>query len=613
MKKSLLPILAGILALTIALQNYSATPVVKILDPRYSNPIACFPGELFNITIAGMYEVDKAWLIAPGLNYTLNIVQIYPREGGYKILTKVPENVKPELYDIYLISGAGLIREPRCVWIIDRYPDNITFIHLTDIHIGVITDNIPSHYYYQTAINLVNALPVDFAVITGDDIDKGNDIIALKTFYKVTNKARKPTFIIPGNHDHYHTDVNSFKEKYYGFYVGPAYWYRVIGSFLIVGLDTGAMGFMNSSQLKWFKNILAKYNDKVKIVLMHHPIFNSLFGEVKGSWTAQVPSAAEFLRLVEQYEVKLVLSGHVHKDGVVLYNGRTWFVTTTTTSGPKVSQYHGFRIITVTSDGKVIIQAPKGKDPLHEAASFNIEKISMRYVTNRDNTACTIVVDIEKDFELNLSNVILHFYVSSQVEKYEYGIYGEVESFEIKRYGPDWYVATVKTDLKPGVKKIFTVASFKDEKAPSVKIDSYSPKNPVLGKDLVTFYISASDDGWGVDQVYLVYETPNGTSTVLSTYLWRGMYYIAEIPPLNFESIEVWAKAVDFAGDWKESEKITISYKQLEEEKTVEKQEQMPSSEVQEEKGIFGFPLQLAVMIIVIIVIVIAFVLIKHK
>lgn len=547
----------------------------------YSVPIPVLRGGVFNATILvgeKTVEVVGAWILAPGHNYTLELVAKVSA-GSYLIVTlKAPADAVPELYDLYIRISEGLLHSPRSVWVLDEWPTKISFLHFTDVHIGILTGGVPSWIYYETAIGILNALDVDFAVITGDEVDVGSDVPSLKKLREITNKARKPTFMIPGNHDHSQTDEVSFQKKFYGFYVGPATWYRVLGNFLIVGLDTGAEGFLDSKQLKWLEGVLAAHRGKVKILLMHHPLFNygvyakitgswkeidKLSNYLYGSWHDHMGSAKEFLRLVEEYNVTVVLAGHVHGDGFVFYNKRTWFITTTTTcAGVREGDYRGFKLIVLDSKGKLYQVGVPGLDPFKGFCAYNIEKARIVTYVDSSLTAYTIEVKLSSGFKLSIENATVFFYVNASIPTDAYKFYGDtkaIKEYKIYPYG-NLYLVKVIVDLKPPASFKLTFSSYEDKEPPVVKIQLYTPRNPVSGKDALTLYIKAEDKGWGLESIKVIVQTDATKREFPASYVSEGSYQV-RIPPLRVSKIKVKAVATDHAGNVGESQEIEISYK----------------------------------------------------
>ncbi len=550
---------------------------LRIVDPLYSVPMPVLAGGHFvaKVLAEASVGVEGAWLLAPGSNVTLTLVST-ATEGSYLLLNfSVPADTASGLYDLYVRCGGELLASPRSVWVLSEWPSELVFLHFTDIHIDIKVDGRSSSRY-EAAIMLLNNLPVMFAVITGDDVDVGSDVPALRLFREITNRARKPTFIIPGNHDHAQTDEASFRERYYGVYIGPATWYRVIGRFLLVGLDTGLEGFLDSAQLRWLEGVLSEHRDKVKVLLMHHPLFNyATFGRVRGSWREvekirnvysswrdHMDSAKELLRLIEEYNVTLVLAGHVHGDATVLYNDRTWFVTTTTTcAGIRSGDYRGFRIIRLSDRGEVLQLGVPGKNPLAGFSSFNIDLLKVAYVSDPQLKACTVKVSVAPGFELAIENLTVCYYVNGSVPASEYELYGDVDRVlgrEVLSYGALHLVRAV-VRVKPGEEFKLTAACYEDETPPEVSIMMYTPRRPVSGKDSVMVYIKAVDEGYGVESVKLVYETPAGAREVRAEHV-RGSTYQARIPPLRAKEVKLKAVATDFAGNVGESAELVVSY-----------------------------------------------------
>ncbi len=556
---------------------------LSIEDPLYSIPAVTVPGGRFNVTLTGtideVADISALFIVAPGYNYTCSYNIELTNETSLVLSVEVPENTTPELYDIYLKIQEGnktiVLHEPRSLWVLSEYPSTIRFLHYTDIHIGIRTDNVWTYEFYYSAINLANMLPVDFVVITGDDIDVGSDIASLKLFRTLTNFMRKPTFIIPGNHDHAGVDtITAFEEKYYGKYIGRRYWYRIIGKFLLIGLDTGSYGYLDDAQLKWLEKILEKYNDKVKIILTHHPLFgydargyisgtwkefNKLYSLLYPSWQEHSDSAKEFLRLIEEYNVTMALAGHIHTDRVVIYNNRTYFITTTTTcAGRRESDYRGFRIIEVTSNGRVLKYYEPSRNPFQGMNSYNIEVFETEFKWPNNFTYFVNYMRENNKGWLDISNATLYLYVNRTLSKNEYKIFGNNTSITLLPYGDYWLIKATNISVLPGELTELVVSPFIDNDPPTISMIYYTPRNPPQ-RSQVTFLIKVEDKGWGVRKVEITY-TYMGTNRTIPTYF-DGKYWSTILPPLpGVENTTIIVVAEDFAGNRAVSEPLTIKY-----------------------------------------------------
>jgi len=566
-------LLALLLPLLAALPVAFSAPGARVVDPRYSVPVAVLPGQAFNATLAGAESVTGAWLLAPGANVSLRVVGTWLQGGKLVVQLETPKGAKPDLYDLCFSAG-GVVCEPRSVWVLDREPEKLSIAHLTDIHVEVVVDGVRSTFYFETAINLANSMPVDVVAITGDCVDIGSDISSLRALRDLTNRIRKPTLVVPGNHDHAQTDERSFEELYYGVHVGPAHWYRVIGPFLVVGLDTGYGGYVDSNQLRWLESVLAAHAGKVKVLLMHHPLFRArLFREINGSWREieklqpylyaswanRIDEARELLRLIEEYGVSAVLAGHVHTDGLVVYNGRTWFVTTVTACGS--GEYRGFKVVEVGRDGSVKVVGLPGRDPMRERSSFVLDGTLVRVVESPDRRASTVIARLSPNLGLDLPELSIFLLLNATQPAESYRVYGNatlVKGLEILPYG-GFHAAKLALAAPKGVVTV-TVACYEDREPPAVSLLMYTPMRPVAGRDSVTLYVKAEDGGWGVRGVRVEYEAGSLKGAVEARETGPGSFR-AELPPLNVTKLRVAAVAVDFAGNTA-SDTIEIEYAQ---------------------------------------------------
>jgi len=551
-----------LIALTALLPLAFPSPEVRIIDPRYAVPVVVVPGQSFNATLQGVRDVSGAWIAAPGFNVSLLPVKSWRFEDTVTVLLEVPKNAMRALYDLCMSTSELTVCEPRSVWVLEREPDRLAIAHLTDIHVEIIIGGVRSTLYLETALNLVNTLPVDIAVVTGDCVDVGSHVDSLKKLQELINRVRKPTFLLPGNHDHSQTDEKSFNEVYYGRYVGPATWYRVFGNFLLAALDTGYAGYVDPSQLVWLEGVLSAHKDKVKILMMHHPLFRAgLFREIDGSWREidnlkaylysswanRLDVAGELLRLIEEYNVTAVLAGHVHTDGLVIYNGRTWFVTTIATCGS--ADYRGFKIVEVERGGRVRVIGIAGKDPLREPSSFVLDGSLIRVIPTPDLKAANVVGYISPALGIDLKQLTVYMYLNSSLPAEAYTVYGDsalVREVATTPYG-SVYLAKLTVDVPSEWFRV-TLSSFKDEAPPSVSLSLYTPARPVAARDSVTLYIKAQDEGWGVWRVYVDYETDTARGTLIAQEIASASYQAA-LPPLNATSVRLTVRAVDFAGN----------------------------------------------------------------
>ncbi len=557
---------------------------IKIADPVYSVPAPAKPGDVINVTVEyeGTFEPSNIVLLAPGLKYVVSSWSVVSQEEGKTVISvQVPSDVVPELYDIIIdgsFNGQQItLRSPRSVWVVSEFPTHLRILHISDVHIGIFLDSKYAWERYEGHVTIGNALNPTVIFITGDDVDVGNDVTSLKIFYSQTNEFRSPTFIVPGNHDWAGiSNKQDFLTKFYGRYIGPPHWVRTFGNFTIIGLNSGSEGYFDFTQLEWLSQVLDKYSDKTVMILLHHSIFNDngkvygnhtnyqqIYNMLYSSWRDHMDSFLEFLKIIDEHpNVVAVFTGHIHRDNVVLYNDRVWFITTTTACGGR-PEYRGFRIVDVYANGTVHIEVPPNKDLFSSRSSYNTDYFSA--VTYHDSNMNTYVysVDISTAFELNLENVPIYFFVNASIPPEQYTFHGNtsvIKNYEYMEYG-DLLVYKAYVDLTPGTKFTLVLSSYEDNTPPQAKIGMYSPKKPIAGKQAVTFTLQATDEGWGVKEVKLLYKTPDDAEwKSVPAYSTSGGRYKAQLPALNTPEVVVKVVAYDWAGNVGESEEVTITY-----------------------------------------------------
>jgi len=586
-----------LLVLAVPAASYISIPIsgrIYIDDPRYSAPAVGVLGSKVNITIytAGEnFTIDEVVLIAPNLSYSSSDDDVEILEIGYLskdymyVTIKLGNEIKPELYDIVVKGSIGGERaellSPRSLWVLSKWPSVLKVFHITDTHIGLFLDGMTSSERYEIHTMLANALPeVNVIFCTGDCVDVGSDVSSLKDFYLITNQLRRPSFIVPGNHDHAQVhSLNEFLQTYYGRYIGKPYWVRTFGNFTIIGLDTGSEGYLDVAQLNWLREVLDKYANRTTIILFHHPVFNypgeytgtyenlnPLMSKFYSSWRNNFNSLRQLMELIETHPgVVAVFSGHIHRDAVAIYNGRTWFITTTTACAGR-PYYRGFRLIYIYANGTVSIKVPKEKDLFSDESAFNTELLEKTRIHHNDNmSVCIYYIHMDKAFGLEIRDAPLYFYVNASLPATAYRFYGDVgniKNYSVLHYG-NYLIYKVVTDLLPGNDFKLILASFNDTAPPKASIGLVSPSKPVAGRHQVLVMIKASDIGWGLRSVKLLYKVEGEESwNVIRAISMGAGRYQAVVPPLNTTSVIIKAIAEDWAGLRSESSERKINYVQ---------------------------------------------------
>ncbi|MEM0474060.1 MAG: metallophosphoesterase [Zestosphaera sp.] len=559
--------------------------VVRVKDPTYCLPTILtkdstldilleYSGQSIQVFVVRIYGLDKEYEVN-------NLTVVTPAPNTVLIKVSLPSDIEPGLYTILVETTVDGIEyrviSPRSLWIVEEYPTSLKIMHISDIHIGISMDNWRASDRYERYIAVANSLEPDILVITGDIADVGSDIYSYRVFMMLTNKFLRPTFCVPGNHDW--SQVSSLSDFYrlYGTFVGPRYWVRDLGNFVLVGLDTGYGGILDMEQLVWLNNTLSSYNESGKkiLILMHHPLFTGfgiltgnssnyqpLLGPMYASWEGNLDIALTFLRIIDSYpNIMGVFSGHIHADSTLLYAYRTWFLTVTTANGG-TSQYRGYRLYQVHANGTLKV-INYGASTYSENASYPADGLNIKVITNSNFTLYANVIWTSSPLPFITDNFTLYFYLNKSVDMPSYRLYARYNttdvSYEYLTYGDLWLVRS-NVPLKPNMKLYLIFSSYPDETPPSVRITYYSPTKPISGKSVVTVYIAATDTGWGLDTVKLLYRKAGD-------YEWSEVgvqesqgTYIAQIPQLQTNQVVVKAVAIDLAGHVSETPEVLIDY-----------------------------------------------------
>lgn len=211
-----------------------------------------------------------------------------------------------------------------------------TFVFMTDIHLQPELNAVEG---FSQAIQRVNRLNPDF-VITGGDLIMdalGEPFGRADTLYNLYQQSSKefemPVYNTMGNHEVFGIYEKSnvskehieYGEKMYENRIGESYYsYDHKGwHFIILNSveDTGEdsyIGLVDKEQMQWIKEDLSKLDKETPIVISTHIPFITSFMQINyGSLKPNgenlvIGNSKEVLELFEDYNLRLVLQGHLH-------------------------------------------------------------------------------------------------------------------------------------------------------------------------------------------------------------------------------------------------------------------------------------------------------------
>ena len=179
------------------------------------------------------------------------------------------------------------------------------FVQISDLHIG----GLFKEDAFNTIVEEVNSLKPDAIIVSGDLTDDGL-IFQFQNAHREIKRLNSSNIIIfPGNHDYRHTGYLLFKKF---FSSKQIYEFDDI-VLLTIGTarpdrDEGEVGHR---QNLWMEESLNKYENRTKIVAMHHHLIaipDTGYANVVG-----ILDAGDTLRACLESKVDLVLCGHKHR------------------------------------------------------------------------------------------------------------------------------------------------------------------------------------------------------------------------------------------------------------------------------------------------------------
>ncbi len=334
------PSLNTVVPFSLSTNNYyDVITNFRFYYPRIGMPAMVLNSSWFEIKfIAPSATTDwQFFLVNDFYNISLAISSSEYTNDYYVFNVTVPSTVEPMLYDLeakaIVESQTKITIEPHAVSVYNKFPENLKFIHITDTHVRDIW--YPANTATQLAIFQINLIRPDFVILSGDVVDYGSSA-AFHQFRAMLTMLQVPIFVGPGNHD---LDSKS-RLSLFETYIAPKNYSVSFGPAQIISLDVSNSWYAPPDQVVWLNQTLSSCDKPFRIVFFHYPpLDNSGNSDLDGA-------GKELIRVFNEHNVTLVLTGHIHQDMVHVING-THYVTTTTAGGTYPEGfYHGYRIIT---------------------------------------------------------------------------------------------------------------------------------------------------------------------------------------------------------------------------------------------------------------------------
>ncbi|MEM3615277.1 MAG: metallophosphoesterase [Candidatus Methanomethylicia archaeon] len=509
-------LLALILCINI-LSSIAVSQLVVVTDPiKYplpSLPALCTLNGLFKVVIKAPASAAN-WrfsIFSDLANYNITYSNSFynSTSGLWTFYLNVPPNTVLGLYSLkisYSSDGVTYVyTQSKSVYVFKDYPKYLLIAHLSDLHLPYGADVI------ARAIYELNLIRPDIIIITGDFVDIGTIASAWRYAWSIifNGSSKIPILVLPGNHDHSGDDAANYQK-----YCGPIYWNLSFGKFNFIAMDTRESGYVDDLQLKWAEEVLKTINiNDVKILLIHHPIFgtgfqvtgswqniNALRSHLYYSWDSNLNAASNFLRLVEQYDVDLVLAGHIHREQFNIYNNKYIFETMAPAGGSlPAGVYWSYRLINVSDAGVINVLSRGGKAPQDSPSAYPIGVLSYYYTPRNDGSSNASSIKVYNGLDAGISPLI-EFIVNGSIPFNNYKFYPSTPSnYSVINLG-DKYLVQFRANIPASSGYHITLTSFEDKILPSIHANVIKSGSELL------FNINATDVGVGVKRVGLMYK-----------------------------------------------------------------------------------------------------------
>jgi hypothetical protein len=317
-----------------------------IQRPRGTIPSTIKKEEKLNIECAFSTKPEKikVTLFGGGQEWELPVILLMPKFGNVEaqkdqsllLSAQIPGNLPELLYSLKIRLGDCEDIAPRAIKVVSEYKKNYRFIHITDLHIQSSKDDrLHDEKLIAIAQEIVRLAP-EFVIMTGDITDSGSRPEYLR-FLLALQAFQVPTFVIPGNHDHYFWRT---KYSYFGFdeydkYIGPRFFSFTYGEDRFIGVDSGDyekiyednLDGIHKSQWPWLITELEEGKNRAGglLCVFAHYDYTEILPEFYGF-------RGQLINLFNTYPVKLYIYGHGHKNFDKYYENKlTLFLETAST------------------------------------------------------------------------------------------------------------------------------------------------------------------------------------------------------------------------------------------------------------------------------------------
>jgi 3',5'-cyclic AMP phosphodiesterase CpdA len=253
---------------------------------------------------------------------------------------------------------------------------NFRFAIVSDLHISLphkIWDH-PSRFHLvevsipalEQTIAHLETLSLDFVLFPGDLTQHGESENHLWLQQRLS-RLPFPVYVVPGNHDLPYLfpddraiNIEDFPKYYrqFGYQNCDRLYYtqEIIAGVQLIALNSNQfdangnqLGCLDEVQLLWLESTLSQLQDKLILVMIHHNVIEHLPGQSRHELGQRymLDNAKSLLKILQQYGVKFIFTGHLHVQDIAEWKG-IYEITT----GSLVSYPHPYRVLEYNTNNR---------------------------------------------------------------------------------------------------------------------------------------------------------------------------------------------------------------------------------------------------------------------
>jgi len=592
------------MALVINVPFVSAQSIKYYADviryPLPSIPEVILDGENFTVQVSlGSETVWKNATVFDEfttVNATLLDSNYDVQTGTWNLTFDLPSGLREGAYSLrlrYKPNGSGEVEtltQPRCLWVLPKWPQRLRILACGDVKPGA--GGAP--FWYEMAVES-NLIDPDLIIFLGDLVNKPISATEWTKFEEAFEVFVDPVYVTAGNHEYTAEGDADIYERI----MGPVNYSVTVGDFLLLSLDTDLVGYVKMDRLHWAEQVLSENINKTKIVFFHYPLFapdalkplgsallnitswenfTTFLDEeiVYPTWAGHPDEAKELFRLIVEYDVRLILSEHIHTDlNVIIQDNTTgkrhYFISPAALAFDIPDHdLRGFKLIEIYANGTLdestlyyngtgMFDYPNSI-PIDTGTTLNYQPIEpykigyleYYYAPANDGQHHAVSFKVKNELNQRFDDPRIVFKLPADVSLEDYEWLPYKPAYDVVERDGIYYVILENITIPASSELSFTVKSINDTAPPSLSLQGVP--EAVKPGSWICFDIVASDQGWGVDEVVVTYSTDGDhwaepdLLDLQSAEAGMITYRVWIKAPSTNTTVTVKARAVDFAG-----------------------------------------------------------------